>query len=146
MTPVDLLLALLLFGLARRKGGGASSSSSTPGAQQNSNTGPFAFPPITPQPANNPIPASVPSGPTFGKQWIVYAPLTPDVVARAKQLLLDPTVPTETIEKDAKGGVVRYLKLTANKKTTVTAWRPNPNFKPAASARNRGGKQRSARA
>lgn len=117
MDPIAFFLLLYAATQGRGSGGGGST---------------FAFPKVPPAPpVDAPIPASVPSGPTFGKQWLLYQPLNQAVINRAVALLRDPTAKTETIEPDPSGkpGQVRYLKLEAPKgKLTVTAWRPNPNF------------------
>ena len=115
---IELLILFLLL-----SGGKKSGSPRSPGPPA------FQYPPVQPVP-DAPIPASVPSGPTFSKQWLLYKPLNEAVIARAMQLLKDPNAKVETIERDPAGpGLVRYLKLNAPPgKTSVTAWRPNPAY------------------
>jgi hypothetical protein len=56
--------------------------------------------------------------------WQVYAPLTPEVIARAQSLLHDPTF-TELVEPDVTHGQVRYLRTSPEPgHTAVTAWMP----------------------
>ncbi len=118
----ELLLLYLLMKASERGGSGPVVRSPGPPA--------FRYPPVQPVP-DAPIPASVPSGPTFSKQWLLYKPLNEAVIARAMQLLKDPNAKPETIERDpsGQGGMVRFLKLNAPPgKTSVTAWRPNPAY------------------
>jgi hypothetical protein len=62
--------------------------------------------------------------------WVPYAPLTPEVIARAEQILHDRNA-HQLIENDPShpGLKVRYLRTTDNPPghTSVTAWMPNPN-------------------
>jgi hypothetical protein len=127
---MGLAAPLILFGLwlfSRRKHGASLSpwmpSSSVHHAHAgHPSTGPAAFP----VPPGELVPASMPSGPTFGAGWVPYDPLNQAVIARAEQLLRDASAPHEVIEQDPAGaGKVRYLKLNAPPgHWTVTAWRP----------------------
>jgi len=111
------LLFLLLL-LSMRKQGGAA-----PGGGGTAHVFPPA--PATPVPVPGAVPVSAP-GRIKSRRWKPYHPLTPGVIARAEELLRDPTAPAEVIEKDASGQPVRFLKLNAPPgHLSVTAWRPN---------------------
>lgn len=129
MDPLGVAFLIWLFS---RGSSSSSSSSSSPALPKPAPGGAHVYPPAMPA---DTVPVSVPSGATGSKKWIVYHPLTPTVIARAEALLKDPTAKAETIERDQDGNVVRYLKLNAPPgHTSVTAWRPNPNYKPPAGA------------
>jgi len=107
----DLAPLLLLYLLSQGKRRGAR--------PRPSHDDPHAFAPDGLRPA-----AYYGAGPATG--WIPYAPLTPEVIARAEAILHDPSK-HETIEPDPThpGAVVRYLRTpdTHTGKVNVTAWR-----------------------
>jgi hypothetical protein len=131
-APVILLFLLLA---SRRKGAAWQPSYTLHHASPHGShpsTGPAAFP----LPPATLVPASMPSGPTFAETWKPYAPLNQAVIARAEQLLRDPSAPHEVIEPDPAGqGKVRYLKLNAPPgHWSVTAWKPTIAQHPPATA------------
>lgn len=83
-----------------------------------------------PSPAATTNPASPVYSSSPPPTWVPYAPLTPEVIARAEQILHDHNA-HQLIENDPShpGGKVRYLRTTDNPPghVSVTAWMPNPN-------------------
>lgn len=85
---------------------------------------PYDYPPA-------PAPRNVP-GPSPSSEWLPYKPLNPLIVARAEEILKDPTkhVVIEADPTKPGGSLVRYIRTTDNPPghTSVTAWLPNPKF------------------
>lgn len=110
INPIWLLLLLLFTGKGGGRGGGGRAAD--------------PFKAFEPGPGPQPISYKGGGGGMRGR-WKPYKPLTPEVIARAQALLNDRSV-HEVIEKDAAGGVVRYLRTTDNPPghVSVTAWRP----------------------
>lgn len=126
---VDPLLGLLLLWAFSRSGsapggGGSLFPSPRAGKPADKGGGGASKFPVTPPAPSVPPRAQTPAG-----KWKPYAPLNPQVIARANALLRDKgmAINAEVIEPDpAGGGVVRYWKVNQPPgKISVTAWRPN---------------------
>lgn len=89
---------------------------------------PLPAQPAQPTPPTPPLTNVVYHAPGASK-WRLYAPLTPEVINRAEQILHTPTAAYETIEADPThpGRQVRYLRTVGNPPghTNVTAWMPS---------------------
>jgi hypothetical protein len=114
VTDALPLLLLFLFG----QGGNRGRRERPP---------PYDFKPDRPR-GDQPAPLFS-SAPTQ-RAWVPYEPLTPEVIARAEQILHDRNA-HQLIENDPThpGAKVRYLRTTDNPPghVSVTAWMPNPN-------------------
>lgn len=118
MAPVGPLFLLYLLSEGSKGSGGGRKQAPSP----------YDFPPdpVTPPRPLQPTPAVYrPAGPP--SPWMVYSPLSQQVIARAEQILADPSA-HEVIEPDPSrpGESVRYLRLKdpTTGKTNVTAWMP----------------------
>lgn len=128
---VDPLLGLLLLWAFSKSakssapGGGSLFPSPRPGKPADKGGGGASAFPVTPPPPRVPVRSQTPAG-----KWKPYpSPIPAAVVARAQQLLRDPTmrINDERIEPDpASGQPIRFWKVNQPPgKVSVTAWRPN---------------------
>lgn len=123
MNPLILLLLILA---ARGRGGRGNAPS---GKKDPFDFTPSKPVPVTAAPGFDVVPTSFDSGKPGGRalsKWVPYAPLIPEVIERASQIL-NQRGAKEIIEPDPadKTRVVRYLRTTDSPPghVQVTAWR-----------------------